>query len=105
MRAVSSVNVECELDQRALDRKKVEALRRNRDGRAGLGRIGRPNRDRCMLVGKRGKSHDAGRGKRGADGPEANSLVFPPISSARLTLALRVFVQRRRDCLETDTAR
>lgn len=85
MRAVPAVKVEREPDQGSLDRKQVEALRRNSDGRAGLGRIGRPNRDRCMLVGKRGESHDAGRGKRGADGPEANSLVFPPVSSARLT--------------------
>ena len=66
VRPVPAVSVECELDQRALDGDEVETGRRNGHSSSPIGGVSPRDGNRCMLVGKRGQSHDRRKGKPSA---------------------------------------
>ena len=63
MGAVPAVKVEGELDQGTLDRDEMDTGERNGQARACVAPVRGPNRNRCMLVGKRGQSHEPEQGQ------------------------------------------
>lgn len=92
MGAVPAVDVERELDQRAFDGDQVDAGRWNGHGRTSVARTGRPNCNRCMLVVKRGESHDPWKGKRNAGARCADLPLFAgdqPSPAERRTVCFR----------------
>ena len=76
MGAVPAVKVEGELDQGTLDGDELHAGERNGQARSCVARVRGPNRNRCMLVGNLGQSHDPTQGKHDAGVGDADVARF-----------------------------
>ena len=102
---VAAVEIECELNQSALDFDEIDAGRRNGDRGLPVRGTGWSNGDRCMLVPNRVQSHVRQDGKQDAEAQRVVSRGFLEFLSVHLTCGLTVLGQLRRECLETDSAR
>ncbi len=100
--AVAAVQIQRELDQRALNGDEGDAARRNRDACVGAG-IRPANRDRCMLGDSSPEGHAVGK----ASTMPRSARAIAPLSGEKLAAPLSRlfdFAHCRRDCLKTDSA-